>query len=73
MGLPFLLSRPSSQTSMAGCFDISRKRAEKSPSAYLRISSYWPIMKRAFWTFALLVAKWLCQNSVSFSWSGWGL
>ncbi len=28
-------------------------------------------MKRAFCTFALLVAKWLCQNSVSFSRSGW--
>src|SRR2546428_471900 len=55
---------------MAGSVPIATSMSAKLPRACDCMSLYCPSMNRAFCTLALLLAKWLCQNSVIFSRSG---
>ena len=57
---------------MAGSAMIASRSAAKPPSACVRSVSFCRSMSATDSTFLLLVAKWPCQNSVSFSRSGSG-
>ena len=72
LGLSFLLFPPSSQTSMAGSAMIASRSVANPPSACVRSVSFCRSMSVTDSTFLLLVAKWPCQNRVSFSRSGSG-
>ena len=58
---------------MAGSKVISFSNCRKSPSAWVWMVRIMPTRYWACCTLAWLVAKWLCQNTLSFSSSGCGL
>src|SRR6476659_6170569 len=58
--------------SIAGCRDICCTRLSKPPAPATRNRWFWSYMSLALPTLLYCVAKWPCQKSASFSWSGWG-
>jgi hypothetical protein len=61
------LALPSSQISMAASRATASVSASNGPAPALRNSSFCWYMRRGWRTFWIEVAKWPCQNRVSFS------
>ncbi len=70
LGLPFVFSLASSQTSMAGSLATAWARASKLPAPWARKISFCRYISSGSFTFWIDVAKWSCQNRVSRSRSG---